>query len=348
MPGQRFGLSFVHQPPEPLQSTYVRLAEDRGFESAWALETRLMRDAISPLSAWAARTDTIQLGTAMINPYTRTPTLLAQTFATLDELSGERSILGIGAANQMLIEDFHGEVFDRPLTTTKETIETFRRLMRGEAITDEGETVSFNGAQLDFTPPREAVPVYMGVTGPRMLKLAGAIADGVLLNVYISDAYQENAIALIEEGAREAGRDVPDIGTLTVFSIGADGPTAKAAAKPMLAEYVFNLPGLEQVRLDVGDAFLERDDVAEIRADVREKTEREGIRAAAEHVPDWVVDELAAAGTPKTCMTRLEHYFELGHDFVVPSFVGGNIGFGIDRIATHFELDGYGRTGPEY
>ena len=348
MTTRRLGIAFVQQPPEPLQGTYVRLAEDRGFESAWALETRLMRDAVAPLSAWAARTESIQLGTAMVNPYTRTPTLLAQTFATLDELSGNRSILGIGAANEMLIEAFHGESFERPLTRTKETIEAVRELMRGGAVTYEGETITLNGAKLDFSPPRADVPVYMGVTGPRMLKLAGAVADGVLLNAFISDSYQENAMALIEEGAREAGRDVPDIGTVTVFSLDEDGAAAKEITKPMLAEYVFNLPGLEQVRLDVGDAFLERDDVAEIRAAVRETTEAEGIEAAATHVPDWMVDELAAVGTRATCLERLEHYFELGHDFVVPSFVGGNIGAGIDAIADHFELDAYGRHGAEF
>jgi len=342
----RFGIAFVEQPPEPTQGRYVQLAESRGFESAWALETRLMRDGIAPLAAWAARTDRIALGTAMINPFTRTPTLMAQTFATLDELSGNRSILGIGAANQMLVEAFHGESFELPLTRTKETVEAFRELMTGERVTYEGRTVSIDGAKLDFSPPRPDVPVYMGVTGPKMLKLAGAIADGVVLNAFISEGYHRNAIALIEEGAREAGRARPDVGAVPVFSIGSDEATAKAAVKPMLAEYVCNLPGLEQARRDVGDPLLERDDVTEdVMVPVREALETEGLGAAAEFVPDWLVDELAAAGTAATCLAKLEESFDYGLDFLVPSFLGGNVGYGIDRIAEHFDLDPTGYAG---
>ncbi|QLG60354.1 LLM class flavin-dependent oxidoreductase [Halorarum salinum] len=336
----RFGIAFVHQPPEPRQGTYVRLAEDRGFESAWALETRLMRDGVTPLTAWAARTNRICLGTAMINPFTRTPTLMAQTFATLDEISNERSILGIGAANQMLVEDFHGEQFERPLTRTKETIEAFRQFLTGDRVDYDGETVSINGASLDFQPPRPNIPVYMGVTGPRMLRLAGAIADGVVLNAFVSEGYIKNAISLIEDGANEAGRDPPDVGMVPVFSIDADGHSAKETVKPLLAEYVCNLPGLEDARRKVGDPLFEREDVrSEIMEPVRETTETESIEVAAEHVPDDFVTELAAAGTPTECVERLDTYFDLGLDFLVPSLMGEHYGYGIETIADHFDLD---------
>lgn len=340
MSDHRFGIAFVDQPPEPLQGTYVRLAEDCGFESAWALETRLLRDGITPLSAWATRTNRIQLGTAMINPFTRTPTLMAQTFASLDEISAERSILGIGAANQMLVEEFHGEQFDRPLTRTKETIEAFRELMMGGTVDYDGETISLEGTSLDFEPPRPRVPVYMGVTGPRMLKLSGGIADGVVLNAFVSEGYIENAISLIEEGATEAGRDRPDVGMVPAFAIDPAGQPAKEVVKPLLAEYVCNLPGLEEARRRVGDPLLERDEVREeIMVPVRETTQTEGIEAASEHVPDEFVDELAAAGTAEECMERLEGYFDLGLDFLIPSFMGDHFGYGIEAIGEHFDLD---------
>lgn len=245
----------------------------------------------------------------------------------------------------MLIEDFHGVPFERPLTRTEETIEVFRQLMTGEEVHYDGETVDINGAQLDFAPSRSTLPVYMGVTGPRMLKLAGAIADGIILNTFISEDYIRNAIDLIEEGVKEADRGTrPDLGTIVAYSTSSDARAAKEAVKPMLAEYVFNLPGLEQARLDVGDAFLERDDVTkEVMKPVREITEAEGIEAAAEYVPDWVLDQLAAAGTPEECNEMLEKYFEFGFDFLLPSFMGGNIGYAIDSIADHFGLDQYAK-----
>lgn len=340
MSNQRFGIAFVHQPREPLEGTYVRLAEDRGFESAWALETRLMRDGISTLSSWATRTNRMQLGTAMINPYTRTPTLLAQTFATVDEMSNNRAVLGIGAANQMLIEDLHGKAFERPLTRTKETIEAFRRLMTGDTVDYHGETISIEGASLDFEPQRSTIPVYMGVTGPKMLELAGSIADGVVLNAFVSEGYIKNALSIVEKGAKEAGRDPPDVGMVPVFSVDPEGKQAKEAVKPLLAEYVCNLPGLEEARRNVGDPLLERDDVRqEIMKPVREATETESVEAAGKHAPDWFLGELAAAGTAKECVTRIESYFDLGFDFLIPSFMGSNYGYGIDLIADHFDLD---------
>lgn len=337
----RFGLAFVHQPPEQRQGTYVQLAEDRGFDSAWAVETRLLRDGIVPLTSWATRTTDIELGTAMINPYTRTPTLMAQTFATLDEVSNNRTVLGIGAANELLIEEFHGEEFHRPLTRTRETIDVFRALMRGETVTYHGETVQVTDVQLDFEPPRSEVPVYMGVTGPRMLELAGAIADGVILNAFVSHGYIENAIERIEAGARDAGREVPDIGMVPVYSVDPESTPAKEAVKPLLAEYVCNLPGLETARRKVGDPLLEREDVREdVMEPVRETIESDGVGAAAEHVPDWLVDELAVAGSTPECMAKFEEYFDLGFDFLVPSLVGENYGYAIDSVADHFALDG--------
>lgn len=276
----------------------------------------------------------------MVNPYTRTPTLLAQTVATLDELSGNRTVLGIGAANQMLVEEFHGERFDRPLTRTRETIEAVRALLSGGRVDYHGETISIDGAMLDFPPPRSDVPVYMGVTGPKMLKLAGAIADGVVLNVFVSEGYVKNALDLIDEGAREASRERPDVGMVPAFSIDANGESAKAAVKPMVAEYVCNLPGLEQARRAVGDPFFDRDDVREeVMIPVRRATEAEGSASAAKHVPDWVVEELAAAGTAEECVTKLAEFFDYDLDFVVPSVMGGNVGYGIDVIADGFDLN---------
>ncbi|WP_254544743.1 LLM class flavin-dependent oxidoreductase [Halomarina pelagica] len=179
----------------------------------------------------------------------------------------------------------------------------------------------------------------MGVTGPKMLKLAGAIADGVVLNVFVSEGYVKNALDLIDEGAREAGRERPDVGMVPAFSIDADGERAKAAVKPMVAEYVCNLPGLERARRAVGDPFFDRDDVREeVMGPVREATEAEGSASAAEHVPDWVVGELAAAGTADECVARLAEFFDYGLDFVVPSVMGGNVGYGIDAIADGFDL----------
>jgi len=163
---------------------YVRYAEEKGFDAVWQAESRLVRDAIVPMAAYAAVTEKIKIGSGVINNWTRNIGLLASTFLTLDDLAPDRMICGIGAWWDPLAENV-GIKRRKPLTAMRETVEVMRRLLNMENVTFDGEFVHVQGIELDVvhgnTNPRN-VPIMIGATGPKMLQLAGEICDGVVMN----------------------------------------------------------------------------------------------------------------------------------------------------------------------
>ena len=148
----------------------------------------------------AAGTERIDLGVGVVNPYTRPPALLAMAAATLDRLSGGRLILGLGRSERELIEGVLGIPYGRPRERLREAVESVRALLAGETV---------EGVRLALTPSSDHVPIYVAAIGPRALRLAGAVADGVVLNAYAPAAYVRRAVAELRDAAREAGRD-PD------------------------------------------------------------------------------------------------------------------------------------------
>ena len=150
----------------------VRLAEDRGYETVWVPEGN-GRDAMSQLTAFAAGTSRIGLGTGILPVFTRTPTLLAMSAGGLDAISQKRFILGLGVGHKSSVENGQGVSFSRPMTRLRETVEVVRRLLRGEQVTSSGRVYSFSNASLGFDPVRADVPIYLAALGPKMIELAG-------------------------------------------------------------------------------------------------------------------------------------------------------------------------------
>jgi 5,10-methylenetetrahydromethanopterin reductase len=163
---------------------YVQYAEKRGFEAVWQAESRLVRDAIVPMAAYAAVTERLKVGSGVINNWTRNIGLLAATFLTLDDLAPDRVICGIGAWWDPLARDV-GIERRKPLTAMRETVEILRRLLNMERVTYHGEFVNVEGIELDIVHGRREprnVPIMIGATGDKMMELTGEIADGVVLN----------------------------------------------------------------------------------------------------------------------------------------------------------------------
>ena len=192
---------------------YAQYAEQRGFEAVWQAESRLVRDAIVPMAAFAAVTSHIKIGSGVINNWTRNIGLLAATFLTLDDLAPDRIICGLGAwwdplAKQVGIER------RKPLKAMRETIEVMRRLLNMERVTFHGEFHHVDDIELDVVHGRREprnVPIYIGATHMGMMELAGEIADGVALNYCVPPAYNHEALEHIEIGAKKAGRTLADI-----------------------------------------------------------------------------------------------------------------------------------------
>src|SRR6266852_1614413 len=192
---------------------YARYAEEKGFEAVWQAESRLVRDAIVPMAAYAAVTNRIKVGSGVINNWTRNIGLLAATFLTLDDLAPNRIICGLGAwwdplARQVGIER------KKPLKAMRETIEVMQRLLRMERVTFHGEFHHVDGIELDVVHGRREprnVPIYIGATHMGMMELAGEIADGVALNYCVPPEYNHEALKHLAIGAKKAGRNIDDI-----------------------------------------------------------------------------------------------------------------------------------------
>src|SRR5947209_19262432 len=193
--------------------SHTRYAEEHGFDAVWQAESRLVRDAIVPMAAFAAVTDRIKVGSGVINNWTRNAAIVAATFSTLHDLAPGRILCGIGAWWEPLASKV-GVDRRKPLKAMREMIEVVRGLLAMETVTYAGEFVNVNEVEIDIVhgdrSPKN-VPIYIGATGDQMLELGSEIADGVLMNYLVSPQYNERALARNEAGDRKTGRALDEV-----------------------------------------------------------------------------------------------------------------------------------------
>lgn len=214
-------------------------AEALGFDSVWAPEA-YGTDAVSILAALAARTQRIQLGTGIVNVFSRTPALLAQTAATMDLISNGRFILGLGTSGHQVVTGWHGLAFERPLQRMRETMAIVRQVLRRDRLVFEGEVFRLDkGLKLLARPVRETVPIYLATLTPGGLRLTGELADGWIPTLFSPD-HMGLFRPHLETGARIGGRslDALAIAPHVPVSIDDDRVRAREALKPWVALYV--------------------------------------------------------------------------------------------------------------
>jgi 5,10-methylenetetrahydromethanopterin reductase len=300
------------QDAHPLQDgiRYARYAEEKGFEAVWQAESRLVRDAIVPMAAFAAVTSRIKVGSGVINNWTRNVGLLAATFLTLDDLAPDRILCGIGAWWDPLARNV-GIERTKPLLAMRETIDVFRRLLRMENVTFEGEFHKVHGIELDVVHGRREprnVPVLIGATGDKMLELTGEIADGCLLNYCVPPSYNDRAMELLDKGAKSAGRSIDDIDRpqLIVCSVDNDRSRAIEGAKGLITQYLAQQPHIAKAS-GVDDAT-----VVKVQSILGWPATKEQVKKAMQFVPDELVLEITATGTPAEARTRVNEYVKRG------------------------------------
>jgi probable F420-dependent oxidoreductase len=188
---------------------YVREAEARGFTAIWTGETS-GSDAVSTMCVVATHTERLGVANGVIPVQTRSPHVLAMTAATLGHLAPGRVALGLGVSSRTIVGDWYGLPFDRPLAQLREAVELIRRILAGERVNFEGRFYRARGFRLAVPPPPTPVRIHLAALGPRMLELAGEVADGVLLN-WIPPEAVPAALARVEAGAKRAGRALADL-----------------------------------------------------------------------------------------------------------------------------------------
>jgi 5,10-methylenetetrahydromethanopterin reductase len=296
---QRLGFGLLGAPKVLEMVELAKLAEARGFESVWVAETRLTRDGIAPCAAIAMATTRLKIATGIVNVYTRGAVLTAISFVSLDEVSQGRIIMGLGTGSPLVLQP-QGVAFHKPLTRLRETIDVVQALIRGETLTFSGETIQVAGASLELTAPRSHIPLYLGVTGPKALELAGEKGDGVMLNAFLPTQYVERALDRVEVGAKRAGKNLAevDISGALVVSVDADSKTAKDRSRFFIGLYLSLFPNIAQ-ETRLPDDLIQR---------ARTAFTQGGPEAAAAHIDDEVVDYLTVSGTPAECRRKIEAY----------------------------------------
>ena len=305
--GARFGLGISNCRSARDVVAGVKEAEKRGAEIAFIAEDINCRDAFQLCAVAAGQTHQICLATGVVNPYTRNPTSLAMAVATLDELSGGRAVLGLGTSSPALIEEQMGLPHGRSISVMQEATQIIRALLRGETVSYSGERFVYRSARLEVRPVQERVPIYFAAMGPLMLRLAGRMADGVLLNVAASTEYVRWAVGQVQAGAREVGRasgEVTIAAWLSVY-VTADYEAGLQRAREWLAT-MLSIP--RQGELLLQHAGLDSSILAEIRAHVTAYPHGGDRAAAARYVPPEVAERLALVGTAARVRERLEEY----------------------------------------
>ena len=295
----------------------TKLADKRGFDSIWACETRLVRDAISVLGSFASVTKRVRLASGVINIWTRVPSLTAMTFATLDEISRGRAILGVGAYWDPLAWK-QGIKRRNPLKAMREWVGIVKRLFNLERVTFEGEIMKVRDLQLDLGHgrPRKPVnvPIYIGATGLKMMELSGEIADGVLLNAFTSVRYLKTSLKHVGLGARRAGRKMNEVDLPQLIGVAMSEDTAKAKDE---ARYLVTLYLGQQPHIGIASGIKENL-IKEINAALGGwPPKKNGPQAAMKLVDDKLVNLLTVAGTPEECRKGIKEYVKGGASYPV-------------------------------
>jgi len=310
---------------------YVRYAEQRGFEAVWQAESRLVRDAIVPMAAYAAVTERLKVGSGVINNWTRNIGLLAATFLTLDDLAPNRIICGIGAWWDPLAKNV-GIERRKPLLAMRETVELLRRLLRLERVTFHGEFHWVDGIELDVIhgrrEPRQ-VPIMIGATGLQMMELAGEIADGVVLNYCVPPEYNDDALEHIECGARQAGRRLEELDRpqLVVCSVDPDRERALDTSRELLTQYLAQQPHIAKA------SGVAPQVVAEIQSILGWPATHEQIQQAKHLVSDELITRITASGTPEEARAKVQQYIDHGATAPILYPVGGDVRLLVDTFS---------------
>jgi F420-dependent oxidoreductase-like protein len=281
------------------------LAEDLGY-SCITMGESWGEDALTSLAQIAAVTERIRVGTSIVPVFARSPANLAMTALNMDRMSGGRFFLGLGTSGRLVIEDFHGETFAKPLTRMREYIDIIRKAARGQRLDHDGEFFHTKRFQLRFTPQRADLPIYVAALSPPSLRLTGELADG-WLPIFLAPARMEPLLDDLETGAKSAGRALRDLHIAPQVSVYVtdDRGAARDRERPHIAFYIGGMGVFYHQYMHRIGFGAEAD---RIRAAFQAR-DRDG---AARLVTDEMVDAMTITGTAQQCRDQMQAFFAAG------------------------------------
>lgn len=306
---QRLGLAVVPQRGIPMQ-TYVQLAqlaERHGYESLWAGEANGL-EVFTFLGAILSQTARIKVAPGIASIFTRTPALMSMAVASLHTIAPNRTILGLGVSTRIIVGDWHGLDWDHPLERTTEYVHMLRQALRGERLTHHGTYYRSRHFRLGVEPPGE-VPLYLAAVNPKMLRLAGAIADGVLLTWVPPEAIVP-VVAEVRAGATEAGRQAHDVDIALYLRTCVTDDRAAA---------------IEWLRRDI-TGYTVADVYSRVFRRYGFKTEVDAMHAAwqrgereqaMQQISDRMVEALGVIGAEESCQAQVQRCITAGVDLPI-------------------------------
>ncbi len=279
------------------------MAEEHGYGEIWMTEGA-GRDSLTQLTAIATATSRIGLGTGILPMFSRTPLITAMSSAGLAAVSDGRFILGLGVGNRSATEDGHGVAYSQPIEHLRDMVKIIRGLLEGKEVSYKGKAITVSGASLGDARPQKAAPIYIAALGPRMLQLAGEVADGVLLS-WTAASYLKQAIQLVRNGASKAGRDPSEVaisGYLRV-AVTDDLAAGRASLQREIARYAGGSHYQSYFRNTGFDAEMAGAQAARDHADNP---------AMAAAIGENMQSELGVVGPAEVCRARIEELREMG------------------------------------
>jgi alkanesulfonate monooxygenase SsuD/methylene tetrahydromethanopterin reductase-like flavin-dependent oxidoreductase (luciferase family) len=286
----------------------VQRAEELGYESAYVTHIA-GRESLTVVTAYAMRTQRIRVGTGVVPIYTRTPATMAQTAATIDDLSNGRLNLGLGVSHRPVVEGWHGQAIDRPVAEMREYVAIVRAILRGEqppTAAPDAPAVKWRTAfQLSGLDPRPDLPIYVAALSPGMLRLAGEIADGVILWLCTPPYIRDVVIPAVREGRERVGKTLEGFDVVPAVPAAAveDPGAAHASLRRELLPY-FGLPFYR--------AMLERSGFADEIAAFDAAARGGDGEAMQQAISERFLDTLAAVGDADAVRAGVERYRAAG------------------------------------
>jgi coenzyme F420-dependent oxidoreductase len=308
-------LSVADHPSLDSVAEQVEHAEESGFDRVSLGETTGW-NAVTTLTAIGERTETIGLSNDVFSPYSRSPALLGQTAAALQEVTGGRYRLGLGPSSPALVENWHGESFERPLRRLRETIEIVREVLSGERVSYDGEIFDLDGLALGCPVSESETPIDAAVLGPKATELTGRFADGWVPQLFTPDGLSDRLDDLAR-GAELGSRDADDVRVSPILRCCAmdDGERARDLARESVAFLIGAYgPYYRQSIAEQGHG--------EVAAAIRDAWEAGERDRMAEELSDDLLNDLVAAGTPEEVREGIERFGEIdGVDAVRVGFL---------------------------
>jgi len=279
----------------------ARWAESLGYDDLWLPDAGGV-DALTLAGLVLAKTERIRVGVAVVPAYTRTPAVFAATLATLESAAPGRFVLGLGSSSHVMIEGWHGLPFDHPVARVRETVDLLRCMLAGEKTDFEGEVLSSHGYQ---QPPVAApVPIHLAALRPRMIDLAAARAEGIILNLFPRAALPR-VFDTIDAALARHGRDrsAIEVGTRISVTVTDDVDAARTAFRRGFIPY-YATPSY--------NSFLTWAGHPEAARAIREGWAARDRAACYAAMDDALVDEIAIAGSAEHCQSRIRELHAAG------------------------------------